>query len=187
MNPKHIFCPQCATRLVLQSSPEHDGQNLQVCPKNECGYTHWNNPLPVAVTLVPRRHKIALVKRKNNPGKGLWCPPCGFVNELESVQFAAKRETLEESSLTVDVDRLPIATAAPDGVNENISFFRARRFEGVLEAGDDADDAGWFSIDDLPELAFDTHREVIGKWFNRPQVRAWRLLAKVGSKFGVNL
>jgi 8-oxo-dGTP diphosphatase len=180
MNPKHIFCPQCATRLVQQPSPEHDGHDLRVCPKEGCGYTHWNNPLPVAVTLIPRRHK-------NNPGKGLWCPPCGFVNELESVQVGAKRETLQESSLTVEVDHLPIAIAAPAGVNENIFFFRARSFEGVLEAGDDAEDAGWFSVDDLPQLAFGTHREVIEQWFKRPQVRAWGFLAKLGVKFGINL
>jgi 8-oxo-dGTP diphosphatase len=186
MNPKHIFCPQCATRLVVES-PEHDGHDLKVCPKEGCGYTHWNNPLPVAVTLIPRRHKIVLVKRKNNPRKGYWCPPCGFVNELESVQFAAARETLEESSLKVQVYHLPIATAAPEGVNENISFFLARGFEGTLEAGDDAEDAGWFSVDDLPELAFGTHYEVIAKWFKRPQVRAWRFLAKISAMFGVSL
>jgi ADP-ribose pyrophosphatase YjhB (NUDIX family) len=172
--------------LVVES-PEHDGHDLKVCPKEGCGYIHWNNPLPVAVTIIPRRHKIALVKRRNNPRKGYWCPPCGFVNELESFQTAAARETLEESSLTVEVYHTPIATAAPDGVNENILFFLARRFDGLLAAGDDAEEAGWFGVDDLPELAFGSHRDVIAKWFNRPQVKAWTLFAKIAGKFGLNL
>lgn len=187
MNPKHVYCPQCATPLVRNPAPGHAGRELQSCPAEGCGYTHWNNPLPVVVTLIARRHKIALVKRKFDPRKGYWCPPCGFVDELESLQVAAVRESLEESSLTVDVYHLPIATAAPEGVNENISFFLARSFEGMLRAGDDAEEAGWFSEDDLPELAFSSHRDVISRWFSQPQVKAWRAAARLAAVVGIEL
>ena len=190
MKSKYLFCPLCATRLVVSMHPGHElkvEQELNVCPKEGCGFTHWNNPLPVVVTLVARRHKLALVKRRNQPGKGLWCPPCGFVDELESPQVAARRETFEEAHLFVDVHELPIAIASPHGVNENISFFVAKWFRGILEAGDDAEDSGWFSADDLPQLAFSTHRDVIAKWFDRPTVKAWRYLAKALACIGMQI
>lgn len=178
---QYAYCPYCSVALVAR---EFDGHFRQACP-GECGFVHWNNPIPVAATVVARRHKIALVKRGRDPKRGFWCLPCGFVNEQESVKDGAERETGEETKLSATVDALPFHLAKPPGVNEHISFFRARSYSGTLEAGDDAEDAGWFSADDLPPIAFSTHSEVIAIWFKRPEVRFWRVVARLCAGVGI--
>ena len=184
MNSKYKYCPHCSAELVIATV---EGHNLKLCIRDGCKFVHWNNPIPVAVTIIPRRHRVALVKRRLDPRKGLWCPPCGFINEGESPSNGAKRETLEESLLNVQVKELPFKIACPQEVNEHVSFFLATSFSGELGYGDDAEGCGWFSIDDLPEMAFSTHHEVLMTWFNRPTVRLWRALALLAAKFGIKL
>jgi 8-oxo-dGTP diphosphatase len=186
MNAKYKFCPFCGVGLVVKQIEGHD---FRACPKpmEECGYVHWDNPLPVANAIIPRRHKVALVKRKFNPRAGFWCIPGGFVNNMEHPRDGATRETWEETRLRVILRMIARAVVHPKDVNETISFYVAKHVEGKLEVCEETLDAGWFSQDDLPELAFDSHREELQSWFNRPSVRAWRALAKVAKFVGIEL
>ncbi len=212
MNIRFKFCPHCGSELVVASI---EGHNYKVCSRSEfaehpdgdydgdegaeseglassetprkCSFVHWNNPVPVAVTIIPRRHRVVLVRRRKEPKAGLWCPPCGFVNEGESPSLGAVREAGEESGLSVSVAKRVLKMVSLKEVNEIIFFFRARNFAGRLQHGSDALEVGWFSQDDLPPLAFDTHREVLAQWFDRPVVRGWRRLAIVAAYLGIKL
>jgi ADP-ribose pyrophosphatase YjhB (NUDIX family) len=72
-----------------------------------CGYGAYYNPKPVAAAIPATTDgRIILLRRGFEPGKGLWTFPGGFVDLGESVEDAARRETLEE--LEIDVELGPV-------------------------------------------------------------------------------
>ncbi|MGN0030076.1 MAG: NUDIX domain-containing protein [Marinilabiliaceae bacterium] len=108
---------------------------------------------------------VLLIKRGGDPFKGAWALPGGFVNEGESSVEAAKRELAEETGVNVpDTDSLALIGVydAPgrDPRGWTISAAYAAQVSRIVDArgGDDAAEARWFPLNDLPELAFDHGR-----------------------------
>ncbi|MDN3594094.1 NUDIX hydrolase [Zunongwangia endophytica] len=110
------------------------------------------------------RFKIVLIKRKNDPFKGEWALPGGFVEENEDLPDAAKRELKEETGLVVknneQIGTFGKPNRDPRGRMISIVYLSLIDSEENLKGDSDAADAKWFSIDDLPKLAFD-HDEII--------------------------
>ena len=130
----------------------------------------WISKIYVTVdTLVFRKTidqtQILLIKRKNEPFKDAWAIPGGFVDENEDLEAAAKRELLEETQVKIDkVEQLKAFGKPgrdPRFHTVSVAFWGFVPENTVAKAADDAKEAGWFNIDNLPELAFD-HREIIG-------------------------
>ncbi len=109
-------------------------------------------------------YKIALVERKNEPFKGHWALPGGFVDQDEDLPDAAKRELQEETGLVVDKTQQIGTFGKPgrDPRGHTISVVYLSQIIGKkdLIANDDAAKAEWFDIKDLPKLAFD-HSEIV--------------------------
>ena len=74
-NSDFKFCPRCATQLNLE---ERFGGIHSVCPK--CGWIHFVDPKVAAAVLVTQDDSVLLVRRVNEPFRGLWTLPAGFVN-----------------------------------------------------------------------------------------------------------
>ncbi|WP_026838440.1 NUDIX domain-containing protein [Gillisia sp. JM1] len=108
--------------------------------------------------------RILLIKRKNEPFKNSWALPGGFLEETENLKEGAKRELLEETGLEVEVlNQLKTygdLNRDPRGRTISIAFIGKLNKEVKIKAGDDAKEADWFSLDELPELAFD-HSKII--------------------------
>lgn len=106
---------------------------------------------------------LLLVRRVMEPHPRQWSIPAGFVNAYEDPAEAAVRECREETGLTVELDGIfDILTGREHSRGSDIFLvYRARVMSGTLHAADDADEAAWFSLDDLPELAFQSTRKVI--------------------------
>lgn len=107
--------------------------------------------------------KILLIERKHGPFEGSYAIPGGFVDYGEAVEDAVVREMKEETNLDVRIMRLVGVYSRPDRDPRGhvISVvYQVERIGGDLEAGDDAADAVWFDLDDLPLLAFD-HAQII--------------------------
>lgn len=109
-------------------------------------------------------YHILFIKRKNDPFKGKWALPGGFVDENEDLPDAANRELFEETG--VKVAKLEQLGAFGKPGRDPRQHVVSIAFTGFAEedtkatATDDADEAKWFSIKALPELAFD-HAEIV--------------------------
>jgi 8-oxo-dGTP diphosphatase len=108
---------------------------------------------------------VLLVQRRNEPYKGFWALPGGFMNIDETIEQCAARELQEETSLKdVQLTQLHVYSTVNRDSRErvvSVAFVgTVNRSEHEAHAGDDALLVEWFSIDSLPPLAFD-HKEII--------------------------
>jgi 8-oxo-dGTP diphosphatase len=112
------------------------------------------------------KKQILLVLRGNEPYKGMWALPGGFLEYDESGEEAILREVEEETGLKGSKAVLKTVRSQPgrDPRGHVISLVYTVTVKGELEslAGDDAAEARWFEISALPDLAFD-HAEIIGE------------------------
>jgi 8-oxo-dGTP diphosphatase len=110
---------------------------------------------------------VALIRRANPPFQGDWAFPGGFVDMDESLLQAATRELAEETGLK-DIQLEQFYTFGdvhrdPRHRTITIVYYGfAPDILPQLTAGDDAGQAAWFPLDDLPHLAFD-HGEILHK------------------------
>ncbi len=107
---------------------------------------------------------VLLIKRATEPFKGKWALPGGFVDENEDLPVTASRELFEETGLEnlnlIQIGAFGKPGRDPRGHTITIVYLSLVECKKPLSAGDDADEAQWFSIEKLPELAFD-HSDII--------------------------
>jgi 8-oxo-dGTP diphosphatase len=109
-------------------------------------------------------YQVMLIKRNNPPYQGMWALPGGFVDMDEDLMDAVKREVLEETGICIDHFHQLAAYGTPgrDPRGRNIAVVYYTIVGEKLEAiaGDDAGEASWYLLENLPELAFD-HQQII--------------------------
>jgi 8-oxo-dGTP diphosphatase len=160
MERKFTFCPKCGASLV----PREDGEHRRMaCPA--CGFVQYINPAPAAGMLVRTGESILLVKRRFEPYRGQWVMPSGFIEYGEDVRETAVREVREETGLDVAIDRLHTVESCRDDPRGNtvLILYAGHVVGGELRAGDDADDVGFFPLENLPEIAFACQRRILSK------------------------
>lgn len=161
------FCPQCGHDLVREDVA---GRTRLVC--HSCGQVLYHNPVPGVGILCEIEEGLVLVKRGHPPHQGRWTLPSGYIEADESSEQAAMRECREETGLEIELIELFGVDSFPEGSLSSgiVIFYLARPVGGRLRAGDDADDARVFAIDELPEIPFRTHRDVVDRWVAAKQV-----------------
>ncbi|MBN1952397.1 MAG: NUDIX hydrolase [Bacteroidales bacterium] len=113
------------------------------------------------------RLQILLIKRGDEPFRDCWAFPGGFVEEGETVEEAVVREVEEETGVHVhNLEQVYTASKPgrdPRGWTVSV-IFTGYISEGgdTLQAGDDAAEAVWHDLDQLPVLAFD-HQEILDR------------------------
>jgi 8-oxo-dGTP diphosphatase len=123
---------------------------------------HFRDPkVGVGVVVRDEQGRLLLVLRGVDPARGLWALPAGFVDADEDPRDAAARECREETGLEVAVGRILDVYPSREGSASFFLAFAATVTGGVLRAGDDADDVGFFADDDLPPLAFASTRAAV--------------------------
>ena len=104
--------------------------------------------------------KVLLVRRKYEPFKGKWALPGGFMNTGKTLEQCVLRELEEETGLTNINPRQLHAFSSPDRdprehVVSVVFYAMAGPSSRKTRAGDDAAEAEWFDINNVPPLAFD--------------------------------
>lgn len=155
------YCPRCATPVVQQVK---FGRERPVCPS--CDWIFFSDPKVAAAVLIAEHGRVLLVRRVNEPFRGLWTLPAGFVNADEDPAEAAVRECREETGLEVALCGLleiRHGREHPRGA-DFVIFYRAQVTGGQLHADDDADAVEWFERGHLPGLAFQSTKYMLARY-----------------------
>jgi len=131
---------------------------------------------------------ILLIRRGHEPEAGRWSLPGGRIEPGETDQQALVREVREETGLEVTAGRLvgAVDRASPGGRVLAIRDYAATITGGTLAAGDDADDARWFSTRELPSLPLSTGLlEALNDWGVAGPVPTRALVAEATRRAGV--
>ena len=160
-------CHYCGNALA---SKFIEGRKRRYC--QACERPIYENPIPATCLVVINAHNQALlVKRDVSPKRGQWCLPGGFIELGESPVQGALRELAEETGLSGRNASLLGVRTTPSSQYHSVLMvgYLVHRFKGALIAGDDAADAQWFSKQNLPPIAFDSHRHFINQyWSDQP-------------------
>jgi ADP-ribose pyrophosphatase YjhB (NUDIX family) len=97
------YCAECG-HAVEQKVPAGDHLPRYVCP--DCGTVHYQNPKIVAGCVPEYQGRILLCRRAIEPRHGYWTIPAGFMENGETTQEAARRESLEEACAHVEIGSL---------------------------------------------------------------------------------
>ena len=156
---KKTHCHYCGAKLVEKIC---DGVERLFCER--CQETIYENPVPATcLVVVDDMEKLLLVKRSVEPKKGFWCLPGGFIELGELPDQGALRELKEETGLSGQIEILLGVTSNTSNFYDTILMvgYLVKSYSGNLIAGDDASDVGYFSYDELPEIAFDSHMKFV--------------------------
>lgn len=157
------YCHFCGGRL---SEKFYEGRLRRFC--HRCAAPIYENPVPATcLVTIDDQERLLLVKRSVDPKKGWWCLPGGFMELQETPEECGLRELAEETGLTGKIDMLLGVTSNHSTSYDTVMMtgFLIRSYKGDLYAGDDADEARWFNYDDLPEIAFDSHKKFIKLYY----------------------
>ena len=109
-------------------------------------------------------NQVLLIERKNDPYKNHWALPGGFVEENEDLLEAVKRELLEETHIETDglqqLGAFGKPFRDPRGHIVSVVYYGFVAENTIAVADDDAKEALWFPVNELPKMAFD-HLEII--------------------------
>lgn len=108
--------------------------------------------------------KVLLIQRGNEPYKGCWAFPGGFMNMEETAEECTVRELKEETGLTVNqiqqIGAYSKVNRDPRGRTISIAYLAIVDAPIAVSGMDDAAKAAWFPLSSLPDLAFD-HQDIM--------------------------
>ncbi|MFC4775167.1 NUDIX domain-containing protein [Paenibacillus sp. GCM10023252] len=144
------FCMTCGLPL---ESREIDGIIRRACTGAGCSFVHWGNYSIGAGALVTRDGKILLVRRAQDPGKGYWTNPGGYVEQLEMIHDTIAREVLEEAGVEAVVTRIVAVRDQPRVVHNVYIAFAMEYSSGEPKPdGIEVDAAGFYDLEAMAEM-----------------------------------
>jgi ADP-ribose pyrophosphatase YjhB (NUDIX family) len=152
------FCSECAHPISVLIPPD-DNRERFVC--SECGTIHYQNPKMVVGSIpvwdLDGETRILLCKRAIEPRHGYWTLPAGFMENDETTQEAALRETAEEAGARIELHDLFSLMNVPH-VHQVHMFYRATLLDLDYAAGIESLEVAMFAEAEIPwdDIAFPT-------------------------------
>jgi ADP-ribose pyrophosphatase YjhB (NUDIX family) len=124
----------------------------------DCGFIHYENPRIVVATVATWEGRILLGRRAIEPREGHWTLPGGFMENNETTEAGAIRETMEETGADIEIRDLLAVYSLPH-IGQVHLVYRAGMTGPEIEAGPEMHEARLFEVDELPwdDLAFPTN------------------------------
>lgn len=157
------FCSECGEK-VERKIPSGDDRERYVC--GSCDHIHYQNPRMIVGTLPIYGQQVLLCRRAIEPRKGFWTLPAGFMENGESVEAGALRESWEEARAVIEKPHFYRLFDLPH-INQVYMFFRGELKDGGFAAGPESTEVALYNEADIPwdELAFPVVRQLLMEFY----------------------
>ncbi|MGA9854681.1 MAG: NUDIX hydrolase [Gammaproteobacteria bacterium] len=157
------YCGQCGHEVVVKIPP---GDHLPRFVCEHCGTIYYQNPKLVVGCLPEWEGKVLLCRRSIEPRIGFWTLPAGFMENGESLEQAALRESKEEALAEVDL-LAPLASVSVPHANQVHFMFYGRLLHGKYGVGLETSQVELFDEQQIPwdEIAFASMRYTLECFF----------------------
>jgi ADP-ribose pyrophosphatase YjhB (NUDIX family) len=157
------FCTACGSPTELKT-PLDDDHVRSVC--TNCGMVHYGNPKMVVGCIPELNGQILLCKRNIEPQRGKWTLPAGYLENGESVQDGAVRETREETEADVK-GVVPYRLFNIVSVHQVYLMFRAELTSNKFGPTNESIEVRLFNEKDIPwdDIAFASIKKTLEHYF----------------------
>lgn len=157
------YCSHCGSKELERQVPAGDNRLRVVC--QVCHTIHYTNPKMVVGCLPFYEDKILLCKRAIEPRKGYWNLPAGYLENGESAEEGARRESLEEAGIDIDILGVHCVYSIPR-ISQVYCLFLAEMKSPEWQLGTESLDAGLFRAEEIPykDIAFPSSIFAINKY-----------------------
>ncbi len=167
------YCSECAAPVTTKI-PAGDHRPRYVC--SACGTIHYQNPKVVAGCIPEWGDEILLCKRAIEPRIGMWTLPAGFMENEETADEAASRETFEETGArTVDLELFSLYSIPH--ISQVYLIYRARLVDCNFGPTPESEQVRLFAQQDIPwdRIAFPVVRLTLEKYFENRAAGSFHL------------
>ncbi|MED5283852.1 MAG: NUDIX hydrolase [Chloroflexota bacterium] len=127
------------------------------------------DPKVVGVGILELDGKILLVKRGIEPGYGQWSMPSGYINRFEKVEDAIERELLEECGIIVKAKWIS-GVYSSEKSPIILLVWNLIYISGDVKPLDETLEVAFYSIDEMPKLAFEHDKKIISDWIRLKKI-----------------
>lgn len=158
------YCANCGNKVSIRI-PQGDDRERHVC--DSCDTIHYQNPRIITGCLPVYENKILLCKRAIEPRYGKWTLPAGYMENGETVEQGAKRESWEEAYADISINGLYSLFNLPQ-INQVYIFYRGQLNNLNYAAGYESLEVDLFEEAEIPwdELAFPVIHKILKHYFS---------------------
>lgn len=157
------YCSKCGGQVSLQV-PAGDDRERYVC--SACITIHYQNPRLVTGCIPQWGEQVLMCKRAIEPRCGFWTLPAGYMENGETSEQGAARETLEEANARVEIVSLFAFFNIPH-INQIYMLYRATLLDLDFFAGQESLEVRLFTEDEIPwdDVAFPAIHKTLTYFF----------------------
>ncbi|PYI55219.1 NUDIX hydrolase [Paenibacillus flagellatus] len=144
------YCSTCGTKLETRTI---DGVERLACSSPDCSFVHWGSYSVGVGALLVRDGKVLLVRRAQEPGKGYWTNPGGYIEQHEPIETTIEREVEEEAGVVARAAGIVAVRDQPRDVHNVYIAFAMEYVSGEPKPDNrEVDAAGFFGPEEMAEM-----------------------------------